>query len=90
MVRWRARSLPRRSAPASSDSRPDPAALRKLLGRKVSLRYALADDPDFSTSELVGVVMSVDADDRMTVVDRRGNAREVAIASIQALKVFPA
>jgi hypothetical protein len=56
----------------------------------VSLRYALSDDPEFSVSELVGVLMSVDANGHITVVDRRGNARDVAIESIQALKVFPA
>jgi hypothetical protein len=33
--------------------------------------------------------MSVDPEGRITVVDRRGNAHEVAIASIEALKVFP-
>jgi hypothetical protein len=60
-----------------------------VLGRKVSLRYALPDDPEFSSSELVGVLMSVDANHHITVVDRRGSARDVPIASIQALKVFP-
>jgi hypothetical protein len=64
--------------------------LRKLLGRKVSLRYALEDDPEFPASELVGVVMSVDPNRHITVVDRRGDAHEVPIASIQALKAFPA
>ena len=63
--------------------------LRKLLGRKVSLRYALRDERDFSTTELVGVVMSVNAEGHITVVDRRGNARDVAIDAIEALKVFP-
>jgi hypothetical protein len=41
-------------------------------------------------SELVGVLMAVDPNRHITVVDRRGNARDVEIASIQALKVFPA
>jgi hypothetical protein len=33
--------------------------------------------------------MSVGPGDDIVVVDRRGNARDVAIASIQAMKVFP-
>jgi hypothetical protein len=53
------------------------------------LRYALSDEPGFSSSELVGVLMSVEPNGHITVVDRRGNAHDVDIASIQALKVFP-
>jgi hypothetical protein len=53
------------------------------------LRYALRDDPEYSSNELVGVVMSVEGDDQVSVVDRRGNVHDVAIASIDALKVFP-
>jgi hypothetical protein len=34
--------------------------------------------------------MSVDPDGTITVMDKRGNAHDVAISSIQALKVFPA
>ncbi len=56
----------------------------------MSLRYALEDDPEFSTSEIVGVLMAVDTNRHITVVDRRGDAHDVAIAAIQALKVFPA
>ncbi|HEX2294933.1 MAG TPA: hypothetical protein VHN37_06450 [Actinomycetota bacterium] len=56
----------------------------------MSLRHALPDDPEFSSSEVVGVLMSVDANGHITVIDRRGVARQVPIASIQALKVFPA
>ena len=33
--------------------------------------------------------MSVDPEGSITVVDRRGNARSVAIDAIEALKVFP-
>ena len=55
----------------------------------MSLRYALADDLDFSTTELVGVVMSAERGGHITVVDRRGNAHEIALDSIEALKVFP-
>jgi hypothetical protein len=33
--------------------------------------------------------MSVDANRHIRVIDRRGDAHDVAIESIQALKVFP-
>ncbi|MDQ3953916.1 MAG: hypothetical protein M3279_13290 [Actinomycetota bacterium] len=56
----------------------------------MSLRYRLADESDFSTTELVGVLMAVDPGGHITVLDRRGNACDVAIDAIEALKVFPA
>jgi hypothetical protein len=63
---------------------------RKLLGRKLSLRYALRDDSGYSSTEAVGVLMEVKEDDRISVMDRRGKVHDVPIDLIEAAKVFPA
>jgi hypothetical protein len=34
--------------------------------------------------------MSVTEDDRISILDRRGNTRDISISDIQAAKVFPA
>ena len=43
----------------------------------------------FSSTEAVGVLMSVE-DDTITIVDRRGNQRAIRLADVEAAKVFPA
>jgi hypothetical protein len=63
------------------------------LGRKVSLRYRLHDDPQHPFSEAIGVVSSVAGDpgeQELTVLSRRGGATRVAVADVLAAKVFPA
>ena len=62
--------------------------LVELTGN-IALAYTLPDDAEFSSSELVGVLMAVDANGDIKVLDRRGNPHDVAIGTIQALKVFP-
>jgi hypothetical protein len=60
----------------------------RLLGRKVSVRYRLHDDPDHPFSEAIGVVMSVE-DDIVQIVTKRGETRSVPIDDVLASKVFP-
>lgn len=67
---------------------------RSLLGRKVSIRYRLHDDPDVAMSEAIGVVASVTEDDsgapRVAILNRKGEVREVPVVDILAGKVWPA
>ena len=87
---WRARSLRQKSEPRGSRQLSEPR-WRELLGRKVSLRYALHDDPDHPFSEAIGVVMSVRgdaADELVTIVNRRGETVEIAASDVLAHKVF--
>ena len=60
----------------------------ELLGRKVSVRYRLHDDPAHPFSEAIGVVMSVE-DDIVSIVNKRGETRSFPIADVLASKVFP-
>ena len=63
------------------------------MGRKVSIRYRLHDDPSHPFSEAVGVVASLDesADPvAITVLTRRGEKRVVPLEDILAAKEFPA
>ena len=72
-------------------SGPTEPGWRELLGRKVSLRYRLHDDPDHPFSEAIGVVMSVRdeaPDEVITIVDRRGQKIELPAADVLARKVF--
>jgi hypothetical protein len=62
------------------------------LGRKVSVRYRLHDDPIHPFSEAVGVVASVAADggaEVVTIIDRRGRAIAIPAPDLLAVKVFP-
>lgn len=63
-----------------------------LLGRKVSLRYKLHDDPGHPFSEAIGVVMSVrgsGATEVVSLIDRKGRTIEIAASDIVARKLFP-
>ena len=88
MAPWRAPTRPPRSAAARSNSEQD---WRRALGRKVSLRYRLHDDPEHGVSEAVGFVQSVDHDDvvRVSIVNRRGEVTRVPLDDIEAAKLFP-
>jgi hypothetical protein len=67
-----------------------PRDWKQHLGRKVSIRYRLHDDPDHPFSEAIGVVMAIHDDDaRIDLVSRRGELVSVAIDDILAAKVFP-
>ncbi|MDQ4142313.1 MAG: hypothetical protein M3198_00975 [Actinomycetota bacterium] len=65
---------------------------KKALGRKVSLRYRLRDDPDHPFSEAVGFVQSVDDSGGSTVVsivNKRGEITRIALQDVEAAKLFP-
>ncbi len=58
------------------------------LGRKVSLRYRLHDDPAHPFSEAIGVVMAVD-DDNIRIMTKRGETVSIPISDIEASNLFP-
>ncbi|HVF54068.1 MAG TPA: hypothetical protein VNC78_10780 [Actinomycetota bacterium] len=64
---------------------------RGHLGRKVSLRYKLRDDPKYPFTELVGVVQSVGHEDdgRVTIIDRNGRSHQVKVDDVVGAKLFP-
>ena len=83
--------LRRRSAASNRPQTPED--FRKLLGRKLSLRYAL-HEAGYSSTEAIGVLMSVspgdrDGEDHIELIDRLGRVRNVPIRDIEAAKVFP-
>ena len=66
---------------------------RSLLGRKVSIRYRLRDDPaEHAVSEAIGIVMSVKSDEtdgaEVSIVDQRGEITKVAIDDVMAGKAW--
>lgn len=66
---------------------------RRLLGRKVSIRYRLhqADAGD-AFSEAIGVVMGVSeasAGPLVKIVTKRGEVREVPVGDVVAGKAWP-
>ena len=70
----------------------DPVDWRGLLGRKVSMRFRLHDDPAHQFSEAIGVVMTVSTSERgeqVTILTRRGDTVLVPTADVLALKTFP-
>ena len=80
----------RRRRSAAASSRPE---WPQLLGRKISIRYRLHGDPEHPFSEAIGVVSSVEQNERgssITIVTRRGASIEVATDDVLALKEFPA
>ncbi len=76
-----------RSAAASSHTE-----WRTLLGKKISIRFRLHDDPVHPFSEAVGVVSGVEQSEhasRITILTRQGTTVEVATDDVLALKEFP-
>ena len=66
---------------------------RSLLGRKVSIRYRLRDDPSgHPVSEVIGIVMSIKSDEtdgtQISIVDKRGDITKVAIDDVMAGKAW--
>jgi PDZ domain-containing secreted protein len=65
---------------------------RSLLGRKVSIRYRLRDDPEHDVSEVIGIVMSIKSDEtdgiEISIVDKRGEITKVAIDDVMAGKAW--
>ena len=96
MERWRARSLLPRSVASREGDPPQefptfPDYWRRRLGRKVSLRFKVHDDPAHPHSEAIGMVSSVEDDGPsalVTVVNRRGVATTFDCADVEAAKDF--
>ena len=93
VVPWSLRTLLPRNA-ASSFERLPPESLerwRALLGRKISIRYALAGDPEHPFSEAIGVVSGVSEAEAptITIMNRNGETIEVRAGDVLQGKVFP-
>ena len=90
MERWRAPTPPRRNAASSP---PSAEEWSKHLGRKISIRFKLHDDPAHGFSEAIGVVQSVRPNDRgvveLGILTRHGETRYVPVVDILAAKLFP-
>ena len=68
-----------------------PTSWRTLLGRKVSIRFRLHDDPEHPFSEAVGVVMSVvdsERGEQIKILTRRSDEVVVAAEDVLAQKTF--
>lgn len=63
------------------------------LGRKISIRYKLHDDPAHGFSEAIGVVQSVRPNDagvsELGILTRRGETKYVPVDDVLAAKLFP-
>jgi hypothetical protein len=63
------------------------------LGRKISIRYKLHDDPAHGFSEAIGVVQSVRPNEagvsELGILTRRGETKYVPIEDVLAAKLFP-
>jgi hypothetical protein len=69
-----------------------PTDWRPLLGRKVSIRYALRGDPEHPFSEAIGTIGAVEgdgADLSVTLFTKRGERVKVRASDVLATKVFP-
>jgi ribosome maturation factor RimP len=90
--------LRRRSAAASRRPEPDErldsaSDFKQHLGRRVSLRYRLHDDPAHPFSEAIGVVMAVEEDEAghpsVVILTKKSKRRVVPIDDVLAGKLFP-
>lgn len=93
MVPWNLPS-PRPKNAANNFERlpPDsPERWRALLGRKISIRYALKGNPEHPFSEAIGVISAVTqgADPTISIMGRDGHTTEVGSSSVLQGKVFP-
>jgi hypothetical protein len=66
-----------------------PEDWKPLLGRKVSVRYRLPEDPEHPFSEAIGIVQFVDAK-RIEIINRRGEVAAIDPSDVLAAKIFPA
>lgn len=62
---------------------------KPLLGRKVSIRYRLHNDPEHPFSEAIGIVQSVHGQ-RIEITNRRGQIAAIDTSDVLAAKIFPA
>jgi ribosome maturation factor RimP len=83
--------MPPRRNEASSP--PTAEEWGRNLGRKISIRFKLHDDPAHGFSEAIGVVQSVRPNEAGVIVlgilTRRGETRYVPVDDILAAKLFP-
>ena len=81
---------PRRNA-ASKPATPEEWSGH--LGRKISIRYKLHDDPAHGFSEAIGVVQSVRPNEagvsEIGILTRRGETKYVPVDDVLAAKLFP-
>ena len=84
---------PRRNAAARNNSQSEGSSdWKELLGKKVSIRFRLHDDPGHPFSEAIGVVMSVGPSERgeqVKILTRKGTEVVVDAADVLARKTFP-
>jgi hypothetical protein len=69
-----------------------PHEWKPFLGRKVSVRFRLEDDPHHEFSEAIGVIQAVideSTGQRIEIVKRRGEVVSVAADAILAAKMWP-
>ena len=69
-----------------------PDEWRALLGRKVSVRYSIYDDPEHRVTEAIGMVSAVTEDESgatISLVDRRGETISFPLRHLAAGKAFP-
>ena len=87
--RWRAPTLPRKSAASSSERLPpaDATDWPRYLGRKISIRHRLHGDPSHEFSEAIGVVAGI-GDGALSILTRKGETVTVAFADVIAGKVM--
>ena len=90
---WSPLTPPPKNAANSFERLPpeSPERWRALLGRKISVRYALRGDPDHPFSEAIGVISAVSEGEHpmITVLTRDGGAKEISGLDVLAGKVFP-
>jgi hypothetical protein len=81
---------PRRNAASSPTTA---AEWSEHLGRKISIRYKLHDDPAHGFSEAIGVVQSVRPNaagvSELGILTRRGETKFVPVDDVLAAKLFP-
>ena len=80
----------RRNAASSPSTAED---WTKLLGRKISIRYKLHDDPAHGFSEAIGVVQSVrpnaEGVAEIGILTRHGQTKHVPVRDVLVAKLFP-
>src|SRR5688500_15832362 len=90
---WSPPTPPPKNAGSSFERLPpdSPERWRALLGRKISIRYALAGDPEHPFSEAIGVISGVSDGEGPTIsiMKRDGETVEVRAADVLQGKVFP-
>ena len=86
-------SGPLRTPSAAAFERPSSESdWKKALGRKVSVRFRLRDDPEHPFSEAIGYVQAVTPahpDAVVSIVNKRGEITRFALGDVEAAKLVP-